>query len=268
MTDSESEISKFLMVFAHADDETLLAGALIARLVSDGHNVTVLCLAPGDDDRTSRLHKACEDLGVAAVETLRYSEGVMWPDELDEASTATEDLKLTPVLSVVPVDDIAGRVSGCISEIKPDVVITHSVHGDYGHPDHAAVYEATFRAVERSSSDSVRLYALSWPRWMVKFNIRLMKLGGREIRRMGPRGRFNLSASMHRLQDPTTTIKVGSKLGVRRKASRWYAAEIAKGPLPLRILERLPLWVQSTILGRARLTLVNKPKDFDGKQGL
>ena len=142
MTDPEPKVSKILMVFAHADDETLLAGALIASLVSDGNNVTVLCLAPGDDDRTSRLHKACAVLGVDAVETLRYVEGAMWRDELDEASSASEELKLMPALSVVPVDDLASRVSGRISEINPNIVITHSVHDDYRHPDHAAVYEA------------------------------------------------------------------------------------------------------------------------------
>jgi len=264
MTDLETQALKILMVFAHADDETLLAGALIANLVSDGHNVTVLCLAPGDDDRTNRLHKACEVLGVTTVETLRYSEGVMWRDELDEVDSAREDLQLTPALSVVPVGDLASRVSSRISEINPDVVITHSVHGDYGHPDHAAVYEATIRA-EGSASDTVRLYALSWPRWMVKFNIRLMKLGGREIRKMGPKGRFNLSAAVYRSQDSTTSIKVGNKLGVRREASRWYAPEIARGPLQLRVFERLPLWIQSRFLGRARLTLVNKPIDVPGK---
>jgi len=142
MTDSESQNSKILVVFAHAYDETLLAGGLIVKLVSDGNNVTVLCLAPGDDDRTSRLHKACEVLGVAAVETLRCVEEAMWRDELDEVSNAREDFKLLPALSVVPVDDLVSRVSGRISEINPDVVITHSVHDDYGHPDHAAVYEA------------------------------------------------------------------------------------------------------------------------------
>ena len=256
------------MVFAHADDETLLAGALISKLVSDGHNVTVLCLAPGDDDRTERLHKACGVLGVDAVETLRYSEGVMWRDELDETGSASEDLKLTPVLSVVPVDDIAGRVSGRISEIAPDVVITHSIYGDYGHPDHAAVYEATLRAVERSASDTVRLYALSWPRWMVRLNLRLMKAGGREIRKMGPRGRFNLSAAVYRSKDPTISIKVGNRLGIRREACRWYESEIAKGPLPLRILERLPLWIQSRFLGRARLTREVTPRRFIEKQDL
>jgi LmbE family N-acetylglucosaminyl deacetylase len=264
MTDLETQSSKILMVFAHADDETLLAGALIAKLVSDGHAVTVLCLAPGDDDRTKRLHKACEVLGVGTVETLRYSEGVMWRDELDEASSESEDLNLTPVLSVVPVGDLASRVGGRVSEINPDIVITHSVHGDYGHPDHAAVYEATLRAVERSASDTLRLYTLSWPRWMVKFNIRLMKLGGREVRKMGPRGRFNLSAAVYRSQKSTTSIKVGNKLGVRREASRWYSVEIARGPLPMRVLERVPLWIQSRFLGKARLTLVNKPKDVPG----
>ena len=39
---------RVMMVFAHADDETLLAGALISKLVRDGHDVKVLCLAPGE----------------------------------------------------------------------------------------------------------------------------------------------------------------------------------------------------------------------------
>ena len=64
------------------------------------------------------------------------------------------------------------------------------------------------------------------------------------------------------------TINVGNKLGIRREASRWYAVKIARGPLPLRILERLPLWIQSRFMGRARLTLVNKPKDVLENQGL
>ena len=149
--------------------------------------------------------------------------------------------------------------------MNPDVIVTHSVHGDYGHPDHAAVYEATLGAVRRAAGDTVRLYALNWPRWMVKLNLRLMKLGGREIRRLGPRGRFNLSAAVYRSENSTISIDVRHQLGVRRKASRWYAAEIAKGPLPLRILERLRLWIQSRFLGRTRLTLVNKPKGIIGK---
>ena len=64
MNQPASASARALMVFAHADDETLLAGALISKLATDGYLVKVLCLAPGSDERTKRLRKACEILGV------------------------------------------------------------------------------------------------------------------------------------------------------------------------------------------------------------
>ena len=46
MTTSHDLPAKILMVFAHADDETLLAGALVAHLVAEGHEINILCLSP------------------------------------------------------------------------------------------------------------------------------------------------------------------------------------------------------------------------------
>ena len=40
---------RILGVFAHPDDETLLAGALLARYTAIGVDTGVLCAAPGDD---------------------------------------------------------------------------------------------------------------------------------------------------------------------------------------------------------------------------
>ena len=97
-----------LLVLAHADDETLLAGALIATLTGIGNEVTVLCLAPGDADRKRRLQGACDILGVSKVETLRYAGGAMWPDEAQDSNSLsradrTGDRALEPVLGAAPV---------------------------------------------------------------------------------------------------------------------------------------------------------------------
>lgn len=266
--------TRVLTIFAHADDETLLAGALIAKLVSIGHEVKVLCLAPGGAERTQRLRSACEVLGVSAVETFRYAAGAMWPEEKNDPEAHPSEMRqqggpgddqmLAPVLATAPVSDLAGRIGGRISEYDPDVVITHSRYGDYGHADHAATYQATVQAFEVSAGERSRLYALAWPNFLVGLNSRLMKIGGRDIRRMGPDGRFNLPMALRSpgASGTSVTIEVADMLGLRRVASRWYALEISKGPLPLRILERLPLWIQKWFLGTARLTVVRAPTGF------
>jgi LmbE family N-acetylglucosaminyl deacetylase len=176
--------------------------------------------------------------------------------------------KLSPELATVPIDDVAGRIAGRISELNPAVIITHAPYGDYGHADHAAAHRATVRAVEQIPGDMPRLYSLSWPIWLMWLNVRMMKIGRRDIHRMGPDGRFNFGLSLQHQQNPSLVIKVSSYLGVRRDASRWYKKELALGPLPMRILERLPLRIQAIFLGRARLVLQTAADDFDPEHGL
>ena len=70
---------RVLGVFAHPDDETLLAGALLAMFAASGAETGVLCAAPGDDQSKQNLADACRVLGVSSVSTLRYHGSPMWP---------------------------------------------------------------------------------------------------------------------------------------------------------------------------------------------
>jgi hypothetical protein len=177
-----------------------------------------------------------------------------------------------PVLATAPTADLAARIGGRISAFGPDIVITHSGYGDYGHADHAATHRATVRAFEAFADKHSRLYALAWSKFLVRLNSRLMKLGGRDIRHMGPDGRFDLSRGISLAFSGTSSssvkggnvisVGVADMLTIRRTASRWYVAEISRGPLPLRILEKLPVWLQRTVLGKARLRLVRGPHGF------
>ena len=238
-----------LGVFAHPDDETLLAGALLARLAASGAEVGVLCAAPGDDRSQQKLSDACRVLGIDDVSSLRYHGSPMWP-------TADRHSQSNLRLADAHLDDIAARIAGRIASFGPDTVITHSTYGDYGHVDHATVCAAAIRAVTQSTNGPARLYCLDWPRPLVRLNLRLMRLARRDITRMGPDGKFNLEHAVANAPQTTKSIDVAAFLGTRKAASRFYSDQISVGPPLLRALEYAPVLLQRPFLGRVRLAQV------------
>lgn len=241
-----------LGVFAHPDDETLLAGALLARLAASGAEVGVLCAAPGDDRSQQKLSDACRVLGIDDVSSLRYHGSPMWPiaDRHSQSSLRLADAHL---------DDIAARIAGRIASFGPDTVITHSTYGDYGHVDHATVCAAAIRAVTQANVASTRLYCLDWPRVLVRLNLRMMRLARRDVTRMGPDGKFNLERAVASAPPTTRSIDAAAFLGTRKAASRFYSDQISAGPPLLRALEYAPTLLQRPFLGRVRLAQVYPP---------
>lgn len=250
---------RILGVFAHPDDETLLAGALLARYTTADVDTGVLCAAPGDDKSKQKLTDACRALGIVNVATLRYHGSPMWPDTRREPQSSLR-------LAEAHVDDIAARIAGHITAFEPDTVITHSTYGDYGHVDHAAVSAATIRAVAEANTQTTRLYCLDWPRLLVGLNLRLMRLMGRDIARMGPNGEFDLAGAVANAPAATETIDVAAFLKTRKTASRFYSDEISLGPPPLRALENAPVLLQRLVLGRVRLAQVYPGTDSQSAQ--
>ena len=241
-----------LGVFAHPDDETLLAGALLARLAASGAETAVLCAAPGDDQSKQNLADACRVLGIEHVSSLRYHGSPMWP-------VTGRRYRPSLMLADAHVDDVAARIAGHVASFAPDTVITHSTYGDYGHVDHATVCAATIRAVTQSNNGSTHLYCLDWPRPLVRLNLRLIRLARRDITRMGPDGKFNLEQAVANAPPCTDVLDVAAFLKTRKAASRFYSDQISVGPPPLRALEYAPVLLQRPFLGRARLVQVYPP---------
>ena len=140
------------------------------------------------------------------------------------------------------------RIAGHIAAFAPDTVITHSTYGDYGHVDHATVCAATIRAVTQANTGSTRLYCLDWPRPLVRLNLRLMRLSGRDITRMGPNCKFNLEQAVANAPPTTDSVDVAAFLKTRKAASRFYSDQISVGPPLLRALEYAPVLLQRPIL--------------------
>lgn len=133
-----------LTLGAHAADQELSAGMIIAKYARAGHRVTILSLTPGEKGHP-RLGAAeyarqkiaeaaqCAKLLGAEAKVLGYGDAV-----LEE----TEEIKL--------------EVADLIRELKPDILITHpsgSIHKDHRNAHKIAVdavFYAALPAIERA----------------------------------------------------------------------------------------------------------------------
>ena len=104
--------ARVLAVVAHADDETILCGGLLARFAAGGA-ATALVVCGADPRRRAEFDAACACLGVAG-------------EALDHG-----DATLTDADAPALVATVAARIRA----FKPDIVVTHDPQFDY-NPDH------------------------------------------------------------------------------------------------------------------------------------
>lgn len=242
-----------LAIFAHADDETLLAGALIAKFVSEGWKFHLLCIAPGnDDDRTRRMELAANELGMESVSSLRF------------ASDGQQGVKRAigssmPTLITAPESVVANKVEGKIAEVRPSLVITHSPSGDYGHPEHMFCHRVAVKAVQNIAPEA-ELYALAWSGLALKVNSiadRIVRVITRSVRRSRDSSMLQGKPDRSTRDIPATdSHNVAPFLKTRKRAAAYYRKELSAGPLPLRMLEAAPTWLQRPVFGRARLSRI------------
>ena len=134
-----NETLKLLAVFPHPDDETLGLGSTLARYSAEGVETYLVCATRGERGwfesegadpgfaevgrlREAELRCAAEQLGLREVCFLDYIDG-----EVDTADPR----------------EIIGRIVSQIRRIRPQVVVTFSPDGAYGHPDHIALSQFT-----------------------------------------------------------------------------------------------------------------------------
>ena len=132
-----------MCVLAHPDDESLGTGGALASYAIEGV-ATFLVTAtrgergrfgdgsesPGPDivgrTREAELLAAARELGLREVSFLDYPDGAL--DTVDPAEAIE-------------------KIAGHLRRIKPQVVITFSPDGAYGHPDHIAISQLTTAAI-------------------------------------------------------------------------------------------------------------------------
>jgi LmbE family N-acetylglucosaminyl deacetylase len=126
------QLGTVLMIWAHPDDETYLAGGASNLLTDAGQRVVCITATRGEAGgdaqvRTVELEAALEVLGVSEHHWLDYPDGGCADVDADEAVT---------------------RIRTIVDEVRPDTVLTFGPDGFTGHPDHQTVSAWADHALE------------------------------------------------------------------------------------------------------------------------
>lgn len=136
-----------LLVLAHPDDETFLAGGTIAKYASAGSHIGLVCATRGQRGATAdlcsiadlprvreaELREAARILGIRDIEFLPYEDQNLWS---------------------APLDEIRRQIVTAIRRQRPEIVITFDPNGANQHTDHISI--------SRFAGDAV---AAADPRW-------------------------------------------------------------------------------------------------------
>jgi LmbE family N-acetylglucosaminyl deacetylase len=227
-----------MAVHAHPDDEVISTGGVLARYATEGvRTVVVTCTdgsqgfgpggvlpgEPGHDldavaaTRRRELDRSCSLLGVSHLELLGYRDSGM-------AGWAGNDRP--EAFCNASLEEAAVALVALIERYEPQVVVTYSPDGGYGHPDHIQTHRVAMDALDRTEAPS-KVYFTARSQASAQ---RMAEL--RERLRLPPRRRPEGAPPR---PDPTglpdtaitTVIDAGAAVARKRAALEAHASQLA-----------------------------------------
>jgi len=144
-----------LTVWAHPDDETYLAGGVLAALADAGHRVVCVTATRGEAADPAATAGERATLAALRTEELEAALGMLGVTEhhwLGHPDGGCVD--------VDPAEPVAQLVR-LLDDVRPATVLTFGPDGFTGHPDHQAVSAWTDLAVAASAAAPRVLHAVS-----------------------------------------------------------------------------------------------------------
>jgi LmbE family N-acetylglucosaminyl deacetylase len=137
---------RLLAVLAHPDDESMGVGGVLAKYAAEGVRTAVVVATRGQRGRFHGRgpgdgHPGPVELGRIREKELTDAAAVLGVS--DVALLDYEDQQLDRAEPVEAIDRIASE----IRRLRPDVVVTFSPDGTYGHPDHIAISQLAAGAI-------------------------------------------------------------------------------------------------------------------------
>ncbi|MFF4011544.1 PIG-L deacetylase family protein [Streptomyces sp. NPDC001717] len=136
-----------LGVFAHPDDESLLAGGVLAQHAASGAATAVVTTTwSPDSHRAPELAEALAVLGAGDPRLLGFADARV-PDSAPGR----------PRLCDAPIEEVVGLIVGHVRAVRPRIVVTHDAYGQLtGHPDHVRTHQATVLAFHEAGLEHFR----------------------------------------------------------------------------------------------------------------
>jgi LmbE family N-acetylglucosaminyl deacetylase len=226
---------RLLFCLAHPDDESFGSGAFIAKCTAEGVEVSLICATNGDvgtvepdklkgyasisELRLAELRCAAEVLGFKEVITFGYRDSGMMnsADNQHQASLWQADD-----------DHLTQRVIEVIQRLRPQVLVTFNKYGGYGHPDHIKIQRATVRAFNalRGTPDAPqKLYYTAFPTAILRVGVWLVRLTGRDPRRMGTNHDLDFVAVLDAVEPVHAKVDVAAHFEAGQRAGECHASQ-------------------------------------------
>jgi len=243
-----------LAVLAHPDDESFGMGGTLALYAQRGVAVHLICATRGEagevDDHLLKGYSSIAELREyelqCAAKKLRLTE-VHFLEYRDSGMKGSADNQHPNAFAYAPQAVVAEKIACKIRQIKPQVVVTFSPNGGYGHPDHIAIQKATLEAFHLSGDASFvsddpawqpqKLYYSIMPLGWIKLAARILPLLGKDPRRVGKNQDINLIEIIEGSDYPIhARINFRRVLIAREEAARCHSSQLdgaalRRGPL-------------------------------------
>jgi LmbE family N-acetylglucosaminyl deacetylase len=161
-TDTTADLGTILSVWAHPDDETYLAGGLMADAADRGNRVVCVSLTAGEHGTPDP----------AAWPPLRLGRRRRWEAAAAMAVLGVTEHRVLGLPDGALADyEAQGRaiVGHLLDEVEPDTILTFGPDGITFHPDHIAVSRWVTAAWRRRGCRGRLLHATSTDEHLVRF---------------------------------------------------------------------------------------------------
>ncbi len=239
---------RMLIALAHPDDESFGMAGTIVRYGREGAAVHLICATNGDvgtaDEEYLEGHETVASLRLAELRCAAQILGLAGLYELgyrDSGMQGSPDNEHPDSLVAAPLEQVVGRVTALIREVRPQVVVTFDPFGGYGHPDHIRMHEATVAAFAAASDparfpDQIagglepyhpqKLYYLTFDRRWLRLMLQLLPLFGRDPRRFGRNGDIDLVEIADHTYPIHARIDTRAYTELARQASECHASQM------------------------------------------
>lgn len=138
-------MKRLLFIFPHPDDESFACAGTLAKCRDAGHYTCLVCATSGCKGKSGAFSFSCrEELASHREQELLKAAGILGVEHTIFYRYPDGGLQS------LDFQEIVGRVSETIAEIRPHVIVTFPPDGVTGHPDHIVLSQATQQAVLQS----------------------------------------------------------------------------------------------------------------------